>query len=627
MKPFDVVQDLRIGSVVEVTGAAIRVELDGDITELTRTHAGRVYSVGQIASVVKIHFGRRVLFAYVRMLRMRSEIQLEAGVAAPPTERDQRIMEADLFGEGSWSVAASRLDFLRGVAVYPLPLQAVYLMTQQEIQELYRAAEASRDDGEDPMVDLGVYVAAESAVARANINRMFGQHCAVLGSTGSGKSATVAALLHGLLKKTSSTGSEWRPRVIVIDPHGEYSKAFNDRAIVFRAYDTEAGGEESSRTPLVLPYWLMSGDEFRSLVIGKTEEEATSQNNIVYKALSHARMFRLGLIEQAKSWVDTTDEDVDPDEPRPTREEYKARVSCFDRDLPLPFTLKSFEDHIKLEQGVAWNGQSKKWKKRSPSDFKSHRSILDKLNVLCSDPRLRFMMNEYVGSDPSLADIIAQFVGGAEAEDVRKDIRIIDISGLPNEVAGPLTAVIARLLFQYKVWQNRSERERDPVLLVCEEAHRYVPNHGQAEYEAAQQAVRRIAREGRKYGLGLMLVSQRPADVESTVLSQCNSWLILRLTNASDQEHVARFLPDGLVGLTRLLPSLVRREAVFVGEAAAIPARIRIRELSATELPDSNDIRFADGWSQPPIGKDAIETVVNRWCRATNDPDGTGNAS
>ena len=233
-------------------------------------------------------------------------------------------------------------------------------------------------------------------------------------------------------------------------------------------------------------------------------------------------------------------------------------------------------------------------------------------------------MKEYSENSPELTAIIAQFVaavgGGAE----QRDIRVVDISGLPNEVAGPLTAVIARLLFQYKVWQTRAERERDPILIVCEEAHRYVPNQGQAEYQEAQQAVRRIAREGRKYGLGLMLVSQRPADIESTVLSQCNSWLILRLTNSADQEHVSRFLPDNLAGLTKLLPSLVRREAIFVGEAAAIPARIRIKELTKEQLPDSNDIRFADGWAQPPISTDEIEVVVKRWRREPTLPEPHG---
>jgi hypothetical protein len=360
MKPFDILQDLKVGSVIEVTGTAIKVELDGDISELMRTHAGHVYSVGQIASVVKIHFGRKVLFAYVRMLRMRSDIQREAGQPVSPPDRDQRIMEADLFGEGTWRASHERLEFLRGVTTYPLPLQAVHLMTQQEVQELYRAAESSRIDGEDPIVDIGTYVAADGAIARANINRMFGQHCAVLGSTGAGKSATVAAIIHGILKRRiSETSQRWRPRVVVMDPHGEYARAFGDRAVVYRAYDT-ASTEEAGRASLILPYWVMSGDEFRSIVIGKTEEEATSQNNIVYKALSHARMRELGWIEAARSWDGIDDEDAEPDEPRCADPKFEESILSFDRDLPRRFALDEFIAHIKLEQGVSFDGRSKK---------------------------------------------------------------------------------------------------------------------------------------------------------------------------------------------------------------------------------------------------------------------------
>ncbi|MFS4722812.1 ATP-binding protein, partial [Klebsiella pneumoniae] len=138
-------------------------------------------------------------------------------------------------------------------------------------------------------------------------------------------------------------------------------------------------------------------------------------------------------------------------------------------------------------------------------------------------------------NDCNLEKILDQLVGEIIIEEKYKDIRIIDISGLPNEVAGPLAATLARLLFQYKIHQTASERNKDPFLLVCEEAHRYVPNHGEAQYAAAQSAIRRIAREGRKYGLGLMLISQRSADIESTVISQCGSWVVLRLTNATDQ--------------------------------------------------------------------------------------------
>jgi len=140
-----------------------------------------------------------------------------------------------------------------------------------------------------------------------------------------------------------------------------------------------------------------------------------------------------------------------------------------------------------------------------------------------------------------------------------------------------------------------------------------VPNHGEAQYKEAQEAVRRIAKEGRKYGIGLMLISQRPSDVEATVLSQCNSWIILRLTNSNDQAHVAKFLPDSLVGLTKMLPSLTRREAIFVGEAAALPSRIRINKLSTEELPDSNDISFVKGWVNEPLKTEELKIISDRW--------------
>jgi DNA helicase HerA-like ATPase len=159
---------------------------------------------------------------------------------------------------------------------------------------------------------------------------------------------------------------------------------------------------------------------------------------------------------------------------------------------------------------------------------------------------------------------------------------------------------------------NESEHYAAAWMLVCEEAHRYVPDRGEAEYATAQTAIRRIAREGRKYGLGLMLVSQRPADVESTVISQCGTWLVLRLTNAADQQHVARFLPDGLSGMTRALPSLAQQEALFVGEGASLPARIRIKDLSKEQLPRSSSIPFAEGWAGSRLTKAEIASIAQR---------------
>ena len=185
--------------------------------------------------------------------------------------------------------------------------------------------------------------------------------------------------------------------------------------------------------------------------------------------------------------------------------------------------MAEFRQHIVGRQAKRRTNNG--WSDITPSEFqKEYSSILNKFRVLTSDTRVRFLMNEYQEGGPGLSNILGQFLN--LQGDELPSLKIVDISGLPNEVAGPLTGAIARLVFQYKVHQTRTERETDPILFVCEEAHRYVPNRGDAQYEVAQSAIRRLAREGRKYGLGLMLVSQRPSDIEGTVISQCNSWIV-----------------------------------------------------------------------------------------------------
>jgi len=604
MSQFKAINELCIGKILEVNGTNIRVELDPNLTDLTRSYNGRVYSIGQMASIIKIHFGRKVLFAYVRMLRMRSEIELEPGQKGVSPADDSRILEADLFGQGSWSSEEHTLEFTRGVEIYPLPLQSAYLMTNEELDSLYKGAEKfAEDDTTSPIVPIGTYVGG-SQKCRANINKLFGHHCAVLGSTGSGKSGTVATIIHSVLEHKTHDDKTLHPRIIIIDPHGEYSKAFFDRAIKYKAY-SEACESVSDSTELILPYWLMTGDEFRSLVIGKTENEATSQNNIVYEALSYARMVYAGIVEEVGD---------DPEggivSSLCSGKSEDDRLN-FDRDKPIPFKLKDFILHIDKVQGRK-PGKTENLAQTSGRDKID--GILKKLRVLQANPQLNFLLNEVTVTTHPISKIIAQLLG-INADNPGKDIRIIDISGLPNEVAGLLTAIISRLLFQYKLWQSRDEREKDPILLVCEEAHRYVPNYGEAQYREAQSAIRRIAKEGRKYGIGLMLISQRPSDVESTVLSQCNSWIILRLTNSSDQDHVSNFLPDSLSGLTRILSSLTRREAIFVGEAAALPSRIRIRELAENQLPDSSDINFVKGWTNTLLATADIKKITDKWSK------------
>jgi DNA helicase HerA-like ATPase len=598
---FQARRELKIGKIIEVSGNNLRIEIDGSVSELIRAVDGQVYPVGQMGSIIKIHFGRKLLFAFVKSLKMRSEVIVDDNIQPINAEDEARILEADLFGQGTWSVGKSRLEFSRGVETYPLPLQSAYICLNDELEAVYKAAESNaQDEAITPMVPIGNYIGGNNAICRANIDKMFGHHFAILGSTGSGKSGTVASILHSVLDHQSN-GISLKPKIVMIDPHGEYASAFGNRAKVYRAYNDASVANDEAEI-LKLPYWLMSSDELRSLIIGKTEHEATSQNNIIYEAITYSRLFESGLVSDVGAEPNGSSEA--PLEDNITEEQ----VLNFDRDKPVPFKLSQFVKHIDKVQGRKAGKQDKL---AASAGRDKVENILKKLKVLRSNPQLKFLLQEYdIDTSPKLQEILSQFIGEADGE----DIRIIDISGLPNEVAGPLTALISRLLFQYKLWQTREEREKDPILFVCEEAHRYVPNHGEAQYKEAQEAIRRIAKEGRKYGLGLGLISQRPSDVESTVLSQCNSWIVLRLSNSSDQIHVSKFLPDSLSGLTKMLSSLTRREAIFVGEAAALPSRIRIRELKQHQLPDSNDIKFAEGWSSEAVDDQGLNEIVNRWC-------------
>jgi hypothetical protein len=555
--PNEPISNLEVGTIIEVDGTRIVAELDPKITELTRVFGGTIYPIGQFGSIVKIHFGARLIFGYVGRLRMKSEYDREKGFA-PEAGGSARIIEADLFGEGEWIFDKDewKLCFERGVTTFPLPQQKVYLTPREELGFIY-------GEGTGPTILLGEHVGSGGTPCYAEMNDLLGKHTAILGSTGAGKSGTVAAILHAILGRGHDAKlAKWHPQIVILDPHNEYGAAFPKHA---RLCTDEAS--------LCLPYWLLNLQETIGLLIGKTEFVATSQANIVKTALLLAR-------RDAAQTVNLEQEDINV-------------------DSPIPYKLERFVYHVENNTN----------KPPQASKQESWNSILNKIEGLQNDSRLSFMMREWEGDSDPFPEIVKQFLGDNDP------IRIVDLSGVPNEIAGTTSSAIARILFSLKLWQTREEREKNPVLLVCEEAHRYVPNRGEAQYEAAQDAIRRLAKEGRKYGIGLMLVSQRPSEVEATVLSQCNSWVVLRITNESDRGHVQAILPDSLAGLTKVLSGLRRREAIFVGQAAVLPSRILIRDLvkDGKPLPRSQDIDFDSGWRFDPITDQHLAQVGTRW--------------
>lgn len=574
--PADPIENLAIGKIIEVDGSHVIAELDRGLTELSRVYAGETYPIGQFGSIVRIHFGRRLIYALVGRLRMKAEYESERGIQSQASA-DERVVEADLFGEGEWSQDAAgtaKLDFERGVATYPLPQQTVYLTPKSELRSIYGYKKGA-------VIQLGEHVGSGGAPCFADMNELLGKHTAVLGATGAGKSGAVAAILHSILDRGAFAGrANWKPQIVVLDPHNEYGKAFKDH----KRLSTDEG-------TLSLPYWLLDLDETIGLLIGKAEDAATSQSNIVKNALLAARM------ESAKLEVLGLD---------------AGKLTV---DAPIPYVLGEpsgldefgVVNGAKYATGLVGAINAQRPDNKDKKAHEGYNKVLRKLDSLMKDERLAFMMKPWNGEDDPFAGVLSQLVGGEDS------VRILDLSGVPNEIAGTASAAIARTLFSLKVWQTVPERESSPVLLVCEEAHRYVPNSGEAQYQAAQGAIRRIAKEGRKYGIGLMLVSQRPSEVEATVLSQCNSWIVLRITNEADREHVKGILPDSMAGLTKMLSGLRRQEAIFVGQAAMLPSRIMIRDLVDEQLPKSNDIDFDKGWQNVGMSAEQLGVVASRW--------------
>lgn len=573
--PNQPIPNLEIGWLIETDGTHIVAELNPDIQELTRVFGGVVYPIGQFGSIVKIHFGARLIFGYVGRLRMKSEYEREMGFVPDPSST-ARIIEADLFGEGEWVHKDDEweLIFNRGVSTFPLPQQKMYLTPHSELSHIY-------GKGAGPVIWLGEHVGSGGTPCYAEMNEMLGKHTAVLGSTGSGKSGTVTSILHAILERGEKSNYElWNPQIIILDPHNEYNRAFPEH----RRLSTDEG-------TLSMPYWLLDLDETISLFIGKTEFAATSQTNILKNALLASR-------KEGADTIGISTDDITVDSPIPY-------------ELGDPSGMNEFGDRLDGEEsvGLVQHINTQRPDNQNRRQHGKYNKVLKKIETLLRDARMGFMMEPWSGEEDEFAVVIEQFLSSKE------QLKIVDLSGIPNEVAGAASAAIARTLFSFKVWQSSNERKSSPILLVCEEAHRYVPNRGEAQYAAAQKAIRRLAKEGRKYGVGLLLVSQRPSEVEATVLSQCNTWIVMRITNDTDRSHVAGILPDSLSGLSKVLSGLRQREAIFVGQAAMLPSRIRIRDLTLENkpLPRSQDIDFDSGWQTDIANPDYLKEVGDRW--------------
>ncbi|HEY0085381.1 MAG TPA: DUF87 domain-containing protein [Allosphingosinicella sp.] len=400
-------------------------------------------------------------------------------------------------------------------------------------------------------IEIGTVYPTTDVRGALYIDALLGKHFALLGSTGTGKSTSAALIMHRICDMAPEG------HIVMIDPHGEYSAAFKGYGELFNVDN------------LAMPYWLMNFEEHCEVFITSSGSERQRDMDILAKCLLQAR---------AKNRV-------------------AEGLNKLTVDSPIPYTLSDLTSAITTDMGLL----------NKATDTAPYMRLKGKIDELKSDPRYQFMFSGML-----IADSMATFVSKIFRLPAKgKPISIVDVSGVPSDIVSVVVAVLSRLVFDYAIW-SRNEVPR-PVLLVCEEAHRYIPSDKTGNGQAVRKILERIAKEGRKYGVSLGLITQRPSDLAEGVLSQCGTIIAMRLNNERDQAFVKSAMPEGARGFLDVIPALRNRECIVCGEGVSIPIRVSFDDLERDRRPASSDPLFSELWRQNGDEEATVARVVKRW--------------
>ena len=400
-------------------------------------------------------------------------------------------------------------------------------------------------------IQVGTVYPTSDIRAGLYVDAMLGKHFALLGSTGTGKSTSAALILHRICESAP------QGHIVMIDPHGEYSAAFKTTGMIFDVSN------------LQMPYWLMNFEEHCEVFVTSSGNDRQEDSDILAKCLLKAR----------------------------SKNRLAEQIGKITVDSPIPYLLSDLTNMISDEMG-------KLDKATSSAPFMRLKTKIDELKA---DPRYQFMFSGMLVGD-TMADFISKIFRMPGAG---KPISIIDVSGVPSDITSTVVAVLSRLVFDFAIW-GREEKTR-PILLVCEEAHRYVPNEKNADGSSVGRILSRIAKEGRKYGISLGLITQRPSDLAEGVLSQCGTIISMRLNNDRDQAFVKAAMPEGARGFLDSIPALRNRECIICGEGVAIPIRVAFDNLEEMKRPASEDPSFTELWRASGGEDEAVLRTVQRW--------------
>ncbi len=400
-------------------------------------------------------------------------------------------------------------------------------------------------------VQIGTVYPTRDIRASLYIDALLGKHFALLGSTGTGKSTSAALILHRICEQAPEG------HVIMVDPHGEYGTAFRDSGVILDVSN------------LQMPYWLMNFEEHCEVLVTTRGDERQLDCEILGKCLLEAR----------------------------GKNRLAEQIGKITVDSPIPYLLSDLSAILNNHMGKLDKGHSS-----AP-----YMRLKNKLDELKGDPRYQFMFSGML-----VGDTMAEFISKLFRLPSRgRAISIIDVSGVPSDITSTVVAVLSRMVFDFAVWA-REEKTR-PILLVCEEAHRYVPSEKNADGSSVGRILSRIAKEGRKYGISLGLVTQRPSDLAEGVLSQCGTIIAMRLNNERDQAFVRAAMPEGARGFLDSIPALRNRECVICGEGVAIPIRASFDDLEESRRPASADPSFTELWSTSGGEEEMVLRTVQRW--------------
>lgn len=574
-----------LGHIIRVDSGTIEVEVSNDIPSAAPIINGRLYKIGQIGTFIKIPIGNITIYGIV------------SSVSNTPSKSDEinlkytfgsRFLTVQLVGE-----KIGEDDFEKGIGTYPTINDEVHLVIEKDLFDIY----GKKDSGS---IEIGKHSSSENLSVYADLHKLVLRHCAILGSTGSGKSNTTVSILKAIL------GDYQGSRVILVDPHGEYPSAFPN-ARVFKIND--------AANPLFIPFWLMNFDELAYFLVGA---KPTDDQKPDY------RLFRELVTNFKKDNCTLKAGNVNPnfvtaDSPIP----FSARKLWHEMNWWLNGTFSSSnkDDQTKATAQEINNGDCENlvpaqftpyptnntapYKSKHQEFYSYEKKILSRLK----DSRYDFLFNpgDYkdANSPKDLHNLLNEWIGS------NSKLAILDLSGVPFEVLDITVGLITRFIYDSMFWGRHEAYtgKNRPLLLAYEEAHSYLNKGDNTSY--SKDAVEKVFKEGRKFGLGALVISQRPSEISETILAQVGTFMALRLTNCGDQSIVKNSAPDNLNSLIDLLPSLRTGEAIIVGEAIKIPSRVRIK--LNVPRPTSDDPKLVEKWLEShPENEENYKVVVTR---------------